>query len=65
MLAAAHRQPVGPPAQGHHPLRFAIGIGVTLEGFDEIGARQAIAVDAQEAATEFLVDASERILCST
>ena len=45
-----------------HLCPHTIGIGVTLEGFDEIGARQAIAVDAQEAATEFLVDASERIL---
>ena len=62
MLPAAHGQALRTSAQGHDPLRLTVGIGVALKRFNQISAGQAIAMNAQEFATEFFIDAGERIL---
>jgi hypothetical protein len=62
VLPAAHWEALRSTAQRDNPLRFTICIGIALERFDQIGPRQAIAVNTQKSPAEFLINAGERIL---
>src|SRR6185369_7493240 len=62
LLPARHRQRLGDAAQQDFPVRVAVGADAALESPDRFARDQAIAMDANEALPEFLLEAGQRLL---
>src|ERR1022692_3649324 len=62
LLAARHRQRLGHAAQHHFPMSIAVGAHAALEAAYGLACDQAIAVNADEARTEFLFQPGKRFL---